>query len=163
MGDAQHVSPAGDTAMPGGKGRSDDDELRLAHGGWEVTIRPPAPPPRAGPLEVPAVPIQPAVRPLGRLGVRVLRLLARWPRGRAKNVEIADALTESEGGKLKTILGDMVERGWLESGHGGYALRLPEGVGPDDYRASLLDWLARSFPEIGEEGSPSDVTEHPTI
>jgi hypothetical protein len=140
--------------MPeGGRPGRQPEELRIAWGGMEARIS--LPPSRASPpLEVPAVPIAPAVRPVSDLGARVLRLLARSPRESLRNAEIASALTESEGGKLKYLLADLGERGWLAPGPAGYRLAVPAGADPAAYREALLAWIADVCPGLPDDPPP---------
>jgi hypothetical protein len=131
-----------------------DDEIRLAWAGMEARITVPSARPASTPLEVPAVPIAPAVRPVSDLGARVLRLLARSPREALRNAEIAHALTESEGGKLKYLLADLGERGWLAPGPAGYRLAVPGGADPAAYRLALLAWVADACPGLPDDPPP---------
>ena len=93
----------------------------------------------------------PSVRPVSTLVARVLRFLATQPREWVNCSVIAAALTESEGGKLKPVLPELVDMGWVLSGPAGYSLAVPAGATPSDYRATLLAWLAGLYPDMPPE------------
>lgn len=94
----------------------------------------------------------PSVRPVSTLVARVLRFLATQPREWVNCSVIAAALTESEGGKLRHVLAELAEVGWLRSGAAGYSLDVPAGQNPADYRARLLAWVQTLYPDLPAEG-----------